>query len=125
MSKDWDYARWPNFERSEFACKCGCGFDDIAPETVDVFQWARNRYGVPVTVTSGCRCPEHNRAVGGAENSRHPKGEAGDMKVRGVPAIVVYTDLDAEFCGRLGLGLYQEQDFVHVDSRFGYARWEG
>ena len=45
----------------------------------------RERYGKPITVTSGYRCPELNKAVGGAVNpdgtpkSQHCKGEAADL----------------------------------------------
>ena len=45
----------------------------------------REKYGKPITVTSGYRCPELNRAVGGAVNpdgtpkSQHCKGEAADL----------------------------------------------
>ena len=45
----------------------------------------REQYGKPITVTSGYRCPELNRAVGGAVNpdgtpkSQHCKGEAADI----------------------------------------------
>ena len=45
----------------------------------------REQYGKPITVTSGYRCPELNRAVGGAANpdgtpkSQHCKGEAADI----------------------------------------------
>ena len=45
----------------------------------------RDRYGKPIKVTSGYRCPELNKAVGGAVNpdgtpkSQHCKGEAADL----------------------------------------------
>ena len=39
----------------------------------------REAYGKPITVTSGYRCPRLNRAVGGAANSQHIKGEAADI----------------------------------------------
>lgn len=39
----------------------------------------RKAYGKPIKVTSGYRCPMLNRAVGGARNSQHIKGEAADI----------------------------------------------
>lgn len=39
----------------------------------------RSEWGSPITVTSGYRCPELNRAVGGAVSSQHMKGEAADI----------------------------------------------
>lgn len=39
----------------------------------------REAWGKPITVTSGYRCPELNKAVGGAGNSHHMKGMAADI----------------------------------------------
>lgn len=36
-------------------------------------------YGKPITVNSGYRCPELNRAVGGSATSDHVKGFAADI----------------------------------------------
>ena len=41
---------------------------------------AREALGKPVVVNSGFRCPLHNKAVGGACNSQHVKGEAADIR---------------------------------------------
>lgn len=40
----------------------------------------REAYGKPIIVTSGYRCEKLNRAVGGAANSQHVKGEAADIR---------------------------------------------
>lgn len=39
----------------------------------------REKYGKPIKVNSGYRCPKHNLAVGGATQSQHMKGEAADI----------------------------------------------
>ena len=39
----------------------------------------REQYGKPIIVTSGYRCPELNKAVGGVNSSQHVKGEAADL----------------------------------------------
>lgn len=44
----------------------------------------REYYDKPVIVTSGYRCPELNKAVGGAKTSQHTKGQAADIIIRGV-----------------------------------------
>lgn len=41
----------------------------------------REAYGAPITVNSGFRSPELNKAVKGANNSQHTKGEAADITV--------------------------------------------
>lgn len=39
----------------------------------------REMWGKPIGVNSGYRSPELNRAVGGAKNSQHLRGEAADI----------------------------------------------
>lgn len=39
----------------------------------------RERYGKPITVNSGYRCPALNKLVNGAKNSQHVKGQAADI----------------------------------------------
>lgn len=39
----------------------------------------RKRYGKPIKVNSGYRCPQLNKAVKGAPNSQHMKGLASDI----------------------------------------------
>ena len=39
----------------------------------------REKWNAPIKVSSGYRCPALNRAVGGALNSQHTKGEAADI----------------------------------------------
>jgi uncharacterized protein YcbK (DUF882 family) len=41
----------------------------------------RERYGKPITVNSGYRCPELNKAVGGSKTSQHMQGLAADITV--------------------------------------------
>lgn len=44
-----------------------------------VLQPARDKLGLPIIVNSGYRSEQVNKAVGGAPNSQHLKGEAGDI----------------------------------------------
>ena len=41
----------------------------------------REKYGYPIHVSSGYRCPRLNRAVGGEKTSQHMTGEAADIYV--------------------------------------------
>lgn len=41
----------------------------------------REKYGYPIHVSSGYRCPRLNKAMGGAFNSQHTTGEAADIYV--------------------------------------------
>ena len=68
-----------NFNVSEFACKCGCGFNIIDQRIINMAQTIRDALGVPVRVNSGCRCDKHNAKVGGVKGSKHTKGLAADL----------------------------------------------
>ena len=72
-----------NFNREEFACKCGCGHDNVSPVLVNLLQEIRDYIDRAVHVHSGCRCEAHNKAVGGVSNSAHITGEAADIYVHG------------------------------------------
>ena len=49
-----------------------------------VLEPIREHYG-PVFINSGYRCPDLNKAVGGASTSQHCLGQAADIEVAGVP----------------------------------------
>ena len=46
----------------------------------EVLEPIRIKYGKPIKITSGYRCPELNRKIGGARNSDHIFGDAVDFK---------------------------------------------
>lgn len=45
-----------------------------------VLQPIRDKYGKPIIVTSGYRCEQLNKAVGGVPFSQHCQGQAADIK---------------------------------------------
>ena len=105
-----------NFSRWEFACRCGCGFDDVSPELIQLLESIRHSAGGPLRINSGYRCEEHNRAVGGAKYSRHVTGEAADIQVEG--GWRRYQVLKAAVeCGAEGIGV--DKKFIHVDNHGG------
>lgn len=74
------------FKRDEFYCKCGCGNGRIDIRLVKILDDIREHYGRPIVITSGVRCPSHNKAVGGVSNSWHlsSHNKATDFYVSGV-----------------------------------------
>lgn len=113
----------PHFSRREFTCRCGCGASDVSPELIVVLEHVRKHFDVPVVITSGQRCPTHNRKVGGASQSQHLYGTAADIRLAGVAPADVATWLEANYPGRYGIGRYN--NFTHIDVRPGPARWRG
>jgi len=59
------------FSYEEMACRCGCGAMEFAPGFEPMLDGLRGEWGWPAIVTSGCRCPAHNKAEGGHKNSLH------------------------------------------------------
>ena len=60
----------------------------------EVLDPLRERYGKPIYVNSGYRCPELNRLVGGAVNSQHMRGEAADIRPVKSEKLKVKSELD-------------------------------
>lgn len=110
-----------HFERSEFACKCGCGQDTVDYELVRILEAIHDKFQTVVTVNSGNRCEKYNHKVGGKPNSQHLKGRAADITVRGKTPKEVQDAFEQMFPDSYGMGRYA--NFTHVDSRAGKARW--
>ena len=113
----------PFFRRSEFACKCGCGFDTVDVELLDILIDVRTHFATPVIINSGCRCATHNKNEGGAKKSKHVFGQAADIRLAGPEPRTkeIYDYLDEKFPDSLGLGI--ENSFCHVDIREKRSRW--
>ena len=100
-----------NFNRNEFACKCGCDLDAIDPDLVDNLQHSRDAVGLPFVIHSGIRCPAHNKSEGGEDNSAHLKGLAVDILCPNSAArYAMLFDFIRRF-RRVGIGA----TFIHVD----------
>ena len=108
-----------NFKVSEFACKCGCGYNVIDQRVIDMAQVIRDALGVPIHINSGCRCEKRNSASGGVKGSFHTKGLAADLScsLGAKKLFAVVADLKAR--GKLPdleyAILYIQKDFVHID----------
>ena len=85
QDNEWG-TKYPNFKKSEFKCPCGkCnGYGEgIATTLVKTLQDLRNKHGKSITITSGYRCPTHNKKIGGTTNSKHTQGLAVDFYMDG------------------------------------------
>lgn len=111
----------PHFDSSEFACKCGCGYDDIDRNLVHKLENLRTWVNQPLIISSGCRCPSHNAEVGGVWNSQHVYGKAADVLLPNGWDVDTFADV-AEKCGFDGIGKYDWG--IHVDVRGYAARWD-
>ena len=113
-----------NFSRAEFKCQCGkCDYDTVDSELIDVLQLLRDYVGNPITITSGNRCAEHNKNIGGSANSYHVRGRAADIKVDNMKPKAVQEYLTAKYPDKFGIGCYSS--FTHIDTRTKRGRWNG
>lgn len=112
-----------HFNRSEFACHCNCGFDTVDAELLHKLEIIRTHFDSPIQINSGCRCPDYNAKIGGKPDSQHTKGRAADIVVNGCSPTEVANYLEYLLGSDCGMGRYK--DFTHIDTRTGFARWEG
>lgn len=78
---------------------------------------ARRQIGKPFNITSWIRFPTHNRACGGAYNSRHLRGDAMDFVVEGYSGLQLYRAFDGWWMGGLGLYGGSRRNICHLDAR--------
>jgi uncharacterized protein YcbK (DUF882 family) len=108
-----------NFSRTEFACKCGCGYDDIDARVVRMCQTIRDAVGSSVRINSACRCLRRNAAAGGVKNSYHTEGLAADLSVKLGSARLYQTIKALWKDGQLPdlryAQWYKRSNFVHID----------
>lgn len=109
-----------NFNLMEFQCR-HCGSVMIDPELVRRLQQMRDRFRRPIVITSGYRCPTHNRAIGGVPGGQHERGTAADIRVVGIDPNSVAAVAESYFSDG-GLGRYRTH--THVDTRGSRARWD-
>lgn len=99
------------FTHKEFACKC-CGAYDMKQLVILRLDAARQIAGIPFVVTSGYRCPAHNKDAGGSNTSSHLRGWAVDLHVtNSIDRWKIITALMTVGFTRFGIG----KDFIHVD----------
>ena len=60
-----------NFSKWEFKCQCGCGICNVGIDHINKLQTARTIANIRFKISSGCRCPMHNKLEGGKFNSDH------------------------------------------------------
>lgn len=82
----------------------------------NVLDPVRDMVNAPIIITSGYRCPQVNRLVGGVDNSQHMSGCAADFHVKGfTPSMMyevflyIYNTLEFD-----QLIFYHSKNIIHV-----------
>lgn len=102
------------FYLNEFQCPC-CHTVKLVPYLVWMLDKLRKKINAPIIITSGYRCPKHNKEIGGAKHSYHMEGMAADIysKKYSPDELGRY----AEEIGFDTIIIYPEKGFIHVDIR--------
>lgn len=76
----------------------------------------RDKFCAPIIITSGYRCPQVNKLVGGANNSQHMSGCAADFHIKGFTYLMmrqvflnVYNTMEFD-----QLIYYRSKNIIHV-----------
>ena len=82
----------------------------------NVLDPVRDMVNTPIIITSGYRCPQVNRLVGGVDNSQHMSGCAADFHVGGftpsmMHQVFLYIFNTLEFDQLI---YYRRKNFIHV-----------
>ena len=113
MSIVVDWSKYPHFQKSEFDCKCGCGYNVATDELLSKLESARRIAGVAFSISSGCRCQKHNDAQkDSVSDSAHVGGFAADIRAEDSQTRfeIVSSLLKVGF-ERVGVA----HSFIHVD----------
>jgi uncharacterized protein YcbK (DUF882 family) len=105
-----DWKKIKHFKREEFWCR-HCFTERMDEEFMLMLDAARDQAGVAIGISSGYRCPEYDKQVGGKNN--HTTGKAADLVVTTSRARFEVLDalMDVGF-KRIGIG----PTFIHVDT---------
>ena len=120
----------PHFNVKEFRCQCGKTHETlIASELVDKLEQLYTALNCSkIIVTSGYRCPEHDKAVGGTSSGQHTKGTAADVCCYGQDGQLISSKTVCCKAQDLGFGgianITISYQYTHLDVRTRY-RWLG
>lgn len=120
----------PHFNVQEFKCKCGKEHEIlIAKELVNKLEKLYSALNCSkIIVTSGYRCTNHDKNVGGSGYDQHTKGNAADICCYGQDGQPISSKTVCCKAQDIGFGgianITTEYKYTHVDVRTG-SKWYG
>ena len=120
----------PHFNAREFRCSCGKSHETLlASELVDKLESLYTALNCSkIIVTSGYRCPEHDKAVGGTSSGQHTKGTAADVCCYGQDGQPISSKTvccKAQDLGFTGIAnITSSYQYTHLDVRTS-GKWYG
>ena len=119
-----------HFNVREFRCSCGKSHETLlASELVDKLETLYTALNCSkIIVTSGYRCPEHDKAVGGTSSGQHTKGTAADVCCYGQDGQPISSKTvccKAQDLGFTGIAnITSSYQYTHLDVRTS-GKWYG
>ena len=119
-----------HFNVQEFKCQCGKSHDILIDNgLIDKLEQLYAALNCSkIIVTSGYRCSEHDKAVGGTSSGQHTKGTAADVCCYGQDGQPISSKTVCCKAQDLGFGgianITTSYQYTHLDVRTGY-RWLG
>ena len=120
----------PHFNVREFRCSCGKVHETlIASELINKLEALYTALNCSkIIVTSGYRCPDHDKAVGGTSSGQHTKGTAADVCCYGQggqPISSKTVCCKAQDLGFTGIAnITSSYQYTHLDVRTS-GKWYG
>ena len=120
----------PHFNAREFRCSCGKSHETLlASELVDKLEALYTALNCSkIIVTSGYRCPDHDKAVGGTSSGQHTKGTAADVCCYGQDGQPISSKTvccKAQDLGFTGIAnITSSYQYTHLDVRTS-GKWYG
>ena len=120
----------PHFNAREFRCSCGKSHETLlASELIDKLESLYTALNCSkIIVTSGYRCPEHDKAVGGTSSGQHTKGTAADVCCYGQDGQPISSKTvccKAQDLGFTGIAnITSSYQYTHLDVRTS-GKWYG
>ena len=139
MAEYLDETRWPHIFLYEIACRCrrsDCKYKTLSQvlqtidfEILDDFEVIRDSMGHPLQITSGIRCPKHNRAIGGARYSPHVPHDVGGGRKQSYAIDFLHGTTQSKardnvrsFFAWIRIGWKRYSNFLHIDRAYKYPK---
>lgn len=110
------------FSDDELRCQCGCSGLKFDPTVRQALNAIRSKYGKPMVVTSGYRCPNHPIEAKKSHPGEHTTGMCVDIACHGFDAATLTKLAMDQGATRIGWNQKGSSRFIHLGWSKNYPR---
>ena len=105
------------FKPEETKCHCSCGINNVNPLLLIMLDNMREAFGKPIILACACRCPKHNKEVGGKPDSAHISTTNEQCEAADIQCLDSYTRYElVGIAYRLGIKRMEVgKTWIHID----------